>query len=97
MRIRTPSDLGAALREQRRRRGLDQQTLAGTIGVGRQWVVEFEKGKPRAEVGLVLRALDAVGLALSLEPADTAVAPPEAAPADADIDRIVDEARETDP
>ena len=61
MPIRTPIDLGALIRERRRRNGWDQQTLADKIGVSRQWVIEIEKGKPRAEVGLVLRALDALG------------------------------------
>lgn len=90
MLIRTPKDLGAALRDHRRRRDLDQQALADKIGASRQWVVEVEKGKPRAEVGLVLRALDALGLALSV-----AENPPskQAAPG-VDIDQIVDEARE---
>ena len=37
-------------------------------GVSRQWVVEVEKGKPRAELGLVLRALVALELALDVRP-----------------------------
>ncbi|MCB0324980.1 MAG: helix-turn-helix transcriptional regulator [Bdellovibrionales bacterium] len=62
---RTRKGLGALIRERRRRNGWDQQTLADKIGVSRQWVIEIEKGKPRAEVGLVLRALDALGIDLS--------------------------------
>lgn len=95
MLIRTPTDLGAVIRDRRRRRGLDQHTLATKIGVSRQWVVEVEKGKPRAEVGLVLRALDALGVALSIAPTDTA-AGKNAAPGGVDIDQIVDKAREPD-
>jgi len=92
MLIRTPKDLGAALRDHRRRRALDQLALADKIGASRQWVVEVEKGKPRAEVGLVLRAFDALGLALSI-----AENPPskQATPG-VDIDQIVDKARERD-
>jgi len=96
MLIRTPADLGAAIRDRRRRRGLDQQELARKIDVSRQWVVEMEKGKPRAEVGLVLRALGALGIALSLAPAESCGAGQTGRGA-ADIDRIVDEARETEP
>jgi HTH-type transcriptional regulator/antitoxin HipB len=93
MLIRTPKDLGAVIRDHRRRRGLDQLALATKIGVSRQWVVEVEKGKPRAEVGLVLRALDALGVALSI-PATDPVAKKKAP--GIDIDQIVDKARKPD-
>lgn len=89
MLIRTPADLGALIRDRRRHRGMDQQTLARKIGASRQWVLEVEKGKPRAEVGLVLRALDALGVALSVSRAGKPTFPP-----DPDIDQIVDKARE---
>ena len=91
MLIRTPIDLGAAIRDHRRRRGMDQQGLANKVGVSRQWVVEVEKGKARAQVGLVLRALDAVGIALSLAKGDTAT--DSDGDQHIDIDRIVDKAR----
>jgi HTH-type transcriptional regulator/antitoxin HipB len=94
MLIRTPTDLGAVIRDRRRRRGLDQQELARKIGVSRQWVLEVEKGKPRAEVGLILRALDALGVALSIAATDTAAAT-HPTPG-TDIDQIVDDARESD-
>jgi len=96
MLLRTPKDLGAAIRERRRHLGLDQHELAEKIDVSRQWVVEVEKGKPRAEMALVLRALDALGLALSIAPTTTG----DSGPAHAgriDIDRIVDKARESEP
>ena len=35
--------------------------------VSRQWISEFESGKPSAEFGLVLRLLDALGLRLSVD------------------------------
>jgi DNA-binding XRE family transcriptional regulator len=49
------------LRDQARAR---QKSLVETIGVSREWIVEIEKGKPRAQVGLVLRALNILGIAL---------------------------------
>ena len=67
MLLRTPFDLGAAIRDQRHRLNLDQAELATRIGVSRKWIIDVEKGKPRAEIGLVLRALDALGLRLSLD------------------------------
>jgi HTH-type transcriptional regulator/antitoxin HipB len=65
--IRTATDIGLVLRERRRALGLDQATLAKRIGASRQWVVEIERGKPRAEIGLVLAAFRALGLSLIAE------------------------------
>lgn len=91
MLIRTPTDLGAIIRDHRTRRGWDQQTLAKKINVSRQWVVEVEKGKPRAEVGLILRALDALGVSLSIDIlADTGEVEDVSG---SDIDQIVEKAR----
>lgn len=72
MLIRTSADLGAIIRDRRKRLKLDQSTLAKRIGVSRQWVIEIEHGHPRAELGLVLRALDALNIHLdaSSEPAN---------------------------
>lgn len=64
--IETPSDLGRMIRTQRNRAGWDQAQLASAVGVSRQWIIDMEKGKPRAELHLVLRTLDALGLRLSL-------------------------------
>jgi transcriptional regulator with XRE-family HTH domain len=38
MRIRTPIDLGALIRERRKALGLDQKTLAENVGVSRKWM-----------------------------------------------------------
>ena len=67
MNIRTPLELGAFLRDLRRKRGLDQGTLARQVGVSRQWIVEMEKGKPRASLGLVLRTLSALGASIDIQ------------------------------
>ena len=56
MRLRTPADFGAAIREQRRVLDLDQAALARRVGV--------EKGKPRAAMQLVLRTLEVLGIEL---------------------------------
>ena len=65
MQVRTPLDLGLVIRERRRKLGLSQNALAEKTGVGRQWLVAVEHGKARAEIGLVLRTLAALGLTLS--------------------------------
>jgi HTH-type transcriptional regulator / antitoxin HipB len=67
MNIRTPLELGAFLRDLRKKRGLDQGTLARQVGVSRQWILEMEKGKPRASLGLVLRTLSALGAAIDIK------------------------------
>ena len=93
--VRTPSDLGLLIREHRKKLGLDQQELAKKVGVSRLWVIEIEKGKPRAEIGLVMRTLRALDLDLdvSAEPAATPVKRPAGAVAVPDIDAIVSNAR----
>ena len=91
MQIRTPQDIGAIVRESRQHAGLDQAELARRAGVSRQWLVEMERGKPRAEIGLILRVFNALGL-----PLQSGSAPYVAGVAEApgpDIDAIVDAAR----
>ena len=67
MRLRTPADFGAVIREQRRLLDLDLATLAKRAGVSRQWIIEVEKGKPRAAMQLVLRTLEVLGIELWTE------------------------------
>ncbi|MEM7211066.1 MAG: helix-turn-helix transcriptional regulator [Pseudomonadota bacterium] len=89
MLIRTPRDIGALIRDHRKRLKLDQHALAEEIGVSRQWVIEVEKGKPGAELGLVMRALDALGLTINLpSPSDPG------APGSDPLSEIIDAARD---
>lgn len=46
---------------------MDQATLAERVGVSRWWINEIERGKPRAELGLVLQTLTVLGVALSVD------------------------------
>ena len=93
MRIRTPNDLAAAIRDRRRELGLDQATLARRIGVTRQWVIAIEGGRSRAEVGLVLRALMALDLRIETGRDEPTGGGRSAAVPKIDIDAIVDAAR----
>jgi HTH-type transcriptional regulator/antitoxin HipB len=88
--IRNLKDLGAAIRDRRRRLSLDQRALAARVGVSRQWIVEAERGKPRAAVGLILRTLEALGLNLALDEAQRDGHDSGAA---VDIDAVVRRAR----
>lgn len=65
--INSIRDLAAAARGRRLQLGLSQAELATRARVSRQWISEFESGKPSAEFGLVLRLLDALGLRLNVD------------------------------
>jgi HTH-type transcriptional regulator/antitoxin HipB len=93
MRARTPLDIGLTVRERRRELGLNQADLAAKAGVSRQWLVAVEKGKPRVELGLVLRLLNVLGVDVWLGdlPAVTDGPPPIVM----DLDRVIARARAT--
>ncbi len=99
--VRTPSDIGNIVRARRKRLGWDQARLANEIGVSRQWVVDIEKGKPRAELQLILRALQALGLELMLSQGDAQVpqasAPERGTVTPIDLDAIVEHNRSNPP
>jgi y4mF family transcriptional regulator len=88
MLVRTSTDLGAIIRDRRKQIKLDQATFAKRIGVSRQWVIEIERGHPRAELGLVLRALDALDLKI-----DTTAGQGKRGQGTIDIDAIVTKAK----
>ncbi|WP_182335791.1 helix-turn-helix transcriptional regulator [Stenotrophomonas acidaminiphila] len=69
--LKTPADLGNVIQQRRKALGWDQARLAHEAGVSRQWVIEIEKGKPRAELQLVLRTLNALGIELDASTRNT--------------------------
>jgi HTH-type transcriptional regulator/antitoxin HipB len=91
MRIRTPADLGVLIRNTRKKRKLDQSALARKVGVSRLWLVEIEQGKPRAEIGLVLRTLDTLRITLTATMPESA--PTKRSQGNVDIDAIISAAR----
>lgn len=90
MRIRTAADLGAFIRERRVKLAMDQSDLAEKAGTSRKWIVEVEQGKPRAEIGLVLRTLKALGVSLEIAVERTQNVSPASEPGNADINKILD-------
>jgi transcriptional regulator with XRE-family HTH domain len=64
MQIKSVHDLAATARGRRSALGLSQAALADRMGVSRDWVNSFEAGKPRVELILVLRLLEALDLRL---------------------------------
>ena len=61
-----PEQLGRAVRLKRKEKGLSQSALAAQLGVERKWVIRLESGNPKAELGLVLKILDALDLRATL-------------------------------
>jgi HTH-type transcriptional regulator/antitoxin HipB len=96
MKIRTGSELGLVLRERRRKLGLTQAELAERIGVSRQWVGKVEKGLPRADLGLALRAIRALHLVLEVSSDSDTVASSRRT-GRTDIDAVVRAARRGTP
>lgn len=67
MRVDSINDFAATVRGRRRDLGLTQAQLALAAGVSRKWVYEFESGKSAAELGHVMRVLDALRLSVSID------------------------------
>ncbi|MGH2928488.1 MAG: helix-turn-helix domain-containing protein, partial [Solirubrobacteraceae bacterium] len=74
--------------------GLSQAEVARRARVSRQWISEFESGKPTAELALVIRLLDALGLYLSLEPRGTTGEAQSPLVATVDLDALLDKHRD---
>ncbi|HZQ99056.1 MAG TPA: helix-turn-helix domain-containing protein [Chloroflexota bacterium] len=72
MRIVSIADLADVVRGRRIELRMSQEEIARRIGVSRRWVWQIEAGKAAAELGLVLRLIQALDLAIDLHPADAA-------------------------
>jgi HTH-type transcriptional regulator / antitoxin HipB len=68
--LHTAEQLGAAIRLKRKEKHLTQSELAKLLGAERKWVINLESGNSRAEIGLVLRAIEALNLRASLTDAE---------------------------
>lgn len=90
--IKTPADLGQIIRSRRKELRLNQAQLAAQIGVSRQWLIDIEKGKSRAELGLILRAIYALGLSMHLDRGKNETTQ-RTSPPDIDLDAIVERSK----
>ena len=66
MLIAHPFDIALMARSQRVRLKLRQTDVARAAGVGREWIVDLEHGKPTLEIGRVMKTLDVLGFDFSL-------------------------------
>ena len=93
MRLASIADFAASVRGRRVDLGLSQGDLAERAGVSRRWVNQFEAGgRATAEIGTILRVLDALSLGLRIDAIpDT---PNGQQPAgDVDLDVLLDDLR----
>lgn len=60
--VRSSMELGALIREQRKRLALKQLDLAGLGNTGNRFIVDLENGKPTVQLQKVLDLMDLLGL-----------------------------------
>jgi HTH-type transcriptional regulator / antitoxin HipB len=92
MHVRTARDLGAVIKQERKKRGLSQSALAKEVGVHQPKISAVEKGAPGVRVGLILQILRALDLELTIAAA-AARRPPKGRQkqeAEFDLDAIAD-------
>jgi HTH-type transcriptional regulator/antitoxin HipB len=65
--LKTPIDVGHAVRATRVARGLRQGDVAVAAGVGVRFVSELERGKSTARLAETLRVLAALGIRVTAE------------------------------
>lgn len=65
--IKSPQELGMALRSARKQLGLTQPQLTLAAGVGVRFIVDLEGGKPTVRLDSVLRVIDALGGVINLD------------------------------
>lgn len=65
--IRSPADLGLAIRAVRRSSHVRIDDLAATTGVSKQFTSDVEHGKPTTQFGLVLKLLAELGMPLEVD------------------------------
>ena len=90
MTIRSITDMAAVVRGRRKDLRWSQDELAHKAGVSRKWIYDFEAGKPTAQLGLILRVLDELGLAVDVSPAAAAA---RSQGRTVDLDALLDEHR----
>jgi HTH-type transcriptional regulator / antitoxin HipB len=63
-------DFGQRIRRRRLELGISQHALADVVGVNRRVVGELERGKSSVQLGIALRAAEALGLDIILRERD---------------------------
>jgi HTH-type transcriptional regulator/antitoxin HipB len=66
--ILSPESLGAALRNERKKKGLSQTDVGKSVGIDQPTVSKVEKGNPGTELATIFRLLAALELELVIQP-----------------------------
>jgi len=66
MKIQSSQDLGAFIKEQRKKLGVTQKELAMTAGTGHRFIIDLEKGKTTCHLGKALEVLQVLGTQIDL-------------------------------
>jgi len=66
--IHSSVELGAVVREQRKRLALKQLDIAGMGNTGNRFIVDLENGKPTVQLQKVLDVMDLLGLEVVVRP-----------------------------
>ena len=67
-RVQDTEDLGNLVRRYRKGCGLSLKATGDLAGLGIRFLSEFERGKKTAEIGKILKALEALGLEMIIRP-----------------------------
>lgn len=62
--IKSANEFGALVRSEQEKRRWNQSQLAERVGVSLPWISQFERGKPTAQIDLVLKTLKALNIPL---------------------------------
>jgi HTH-type transcriptional regulator/antitoxin HipB len=65
--ILTPEGLGAALRKERKKKGLSQTDVGKSVGIDQPTISRVEKGNTGTELGTLFRLLAALDLELIIQ------------------------------
>ena len=82
--IHSIAELAATARGRRLDLGLSQAALAERSGISRKWIYQFEAGKATAELALVIRVLEELGLILEVGTLHSGTATPATYPVNLD-------------
>lgn len=66
--VRSAKQLGEVVRAHRKQQGVSLATLSGIGNLGHRFLSEFERGKETAELGKALKALQMLGLEVTVLP-----------------------------
>ncbi|MCL5259535.1 helix-turn-helix transcriptional regulator [Leptospirillum ferriphilum] len=66
VRIHSTEELGAVLKDRRKKQKMTQSDLSALAGTGVRYIVDLENGKPTARIGPALKLIEWLGLEVTL-------------------------------